>query len=106
VIDDVPAILAALRAPCGTLRWCSRYPRSLTYLASGSVPGGVHDGDTLSASAIADRITLYVNGVEVAHASDTTFPTGNHGMGFWRGGPYGSRGDYGFTSYSAMPVGP
>lgn len=72
-----------------------------TYLASGSVPGGVHDGDTLSATAVGDLITLSVNGVEIARANDTTFPTGDPGMAFWRGGACGTQGDYGFTSYSA-----
>jgi hypothetical protein len=78
----------------------------LTYLASGSVPGGVHDGDTLSATAVGDLITLYVNGAEITHAHDATFPAGNPGMAFWRGGPCGTRGDYGFTSYTAMPLAP
>jgi hypothetical protein len=82
------------------VRWDGPFGR-FTYLASGSVPGGVHDGDTLSASAVGDRITLYVNGVEITHANDATFPTGDPGMGFWRGGPCGSRDDYGFTSYTA-----
>ena len=72
-----------------------------TYLARGSVPGGVHDGDVMSAKVVGNLITLSVNGVKVASASDATFPTGDPGMGFWRGGPYGARGDYGFTSYSA-----
>jgi hypothetical protein len=37
-----------------------------------------------------------------ASAQDSTFPTGNPGMGFWRGSSgCGARGDYGFTHYSA-----
>jgi hypothetical protein len=74
-----------------------------TYLGSGSVPGGVHSGDTLSATILGAKITLFVNGVQVATATDgNPFPTGNPGMGFWRGGACGTTGDYGFTSYSAM----
>ena len=72
-----------------------------TYLARGSVPGGVHDGDVVSAKAVGTSITLFVNGAQVAHATDATFPTGNPGMGFWRGGSFGLQGDYAFTSYSA-----
>jgi hypothetical protein len=87
------------------VRWNGPFG-SFTYIGSGSVPGGVHDGDMLSATAIGDVITLYVNGVEIAHATDATFPTGNPGMAFWRGGACGTRGDYGFTSYMATPVGP
>jgi hypothetical protein len=77
-----------------------------TYLASGSVPGGVHDGDTISASAVGDLITLYVNGAEITHANDSTWTDGNPGMGFWRGGtgPCGTPGDYGFTSYTATSL--
>ena len=77
-----------------------------TYLAAGSVPAGVHDGDTLSATAVGDVITLYVNGTQIAQATDDTWPTGNPGMGFWRGGTCGTQDDYGFTSYTAMPVSP
>lgn len=68
------------------MRWNGPFG-NFTYLASGSVPGGVHDGDTLSATAVGDLITLYVNGVEITHAHDATFPTGDPGMAFWRGGP-------------------
>ena len=72
-----------------------------TYLANGSVAGGVNDGDTIRATAIGDLITLYVNDVQVAQATDATWSTGDPGMGFWRGGTCGTRGDYGFTSYTA-----
>ena len=75
-----------------------------TYLDAGTVPA-VHDGDTISASAIGDVITLYVNGTQIAQANDATFPTGNPGMGFWVGGPgCGPHDAYGFTSYTAMAV--
>lgn len=73
-----------------------------TYLGSGSVPGGVKSGDTLGATIVGAKITLFVNGVEIAHATDANpFAAGNPGMGFWRGGDCGTTGDYGFTSYSA-----
>ena len=75
-----------------------------TYLASGSVPGGVHDGDTLSASIVGSQITLFVNGAVVAQATDSTFATGQPGMAFWRGGACGTIGDYGFTHYSATSI--
>jgi hypothetical protein len=78
-----------------------------TYLDRGSVPGGVKTGDTLSASIVGARITLYVNGVQVAQATDPApFATGNPGMGFWRGGACGTTGDYGFTSYEATALRP
>lgn len=82
------------------VRWNGAFG-SFTYLARGSVPAGVHDGDTLRATAVGTRITLYVNGNEVIHADDPTFSTGDPGIGFWRGGACGTRGDYGFTSFRA-----
>jgi hypothetical protein len=76
-----------------------------TYLGSGSVPGGMHDGDTVSASITGSHITLSVNGTERATADDATDATGNPGVGFWRGDSgCGTLGDYGFTSFSAHAV--
>jgi hypothetical protein len=76
-----------------------------TYLGEGNVPGGMHDGDTVSASVVGSHITLSVNGTVRATADDTTFVTGNPGIGFWRGSSgCGSFGDYGFTSFSASSL--
>ncbi|HVU01277.1 MAG TPA: hypothetical protein VHE30_05980 [Polyangiaceae bacterium] len=77
-----------------------------TYLdENGSVPGGIHDGDIVSASAIGNTITLSVNGTVRATATDATFTDGNPGVGFWRGmSGCGTRGDYGFTSFEADSV--
>jgi len=78
-----------------------------TYVGSGSVPGGVHDGDTLSASIVGDKISLAVNGVERATARDATFATGSPGIGLWRGSSgCGTLGDYRFTSFSAGAIQP
>ncbi len=78
-----------------------------TYLNSGAVPGGVHEGDTLSASIIGTQINLSVNGVVRASAQDSTFTTGNPGIAFWRGmSGCGSQGDFGFTSFTASAVTP
>jgi hypothetical protein len=76
-----------------------------TYLNQSSVPGGVHEGDTLSCSIVGSTITLSVNGVTRATATDSTFTTGNPGMAFWRGSSgCGSFGDYGFTHYTASSL--
>jgi hypothetical protein len=76
-----------------------------TYLAQGSVPGGVHDGDVLSASVVGDEITLSVNGLVRVHATDSTFKTGNPGIAFFRGeNGCGSLADYGFTHFAASSV--
>jgi hypothetical protein len=79
---------------------------SYTYLNRGSVPGGVHEGDTLSASIVGTTITLSVNGVVRAMATDATFPTGNPGMAFYRGASgCGTLGDFGFTRFTASAIG-
>jgi hypothetical protein len=74
-----------------------------TYLDQyGSVPGGIHENDVVSASIVGDQITLSVNGTVRASAQDSTFSTGNPGIGFWRGSSgCGSIGDYGFTHFEA-----
>jgi hypothetical protein len=74
-----------------------------TYLdMGGSVPGGVHECDTLRASIVGNKITLSVNGVVRASAQDSTFATGNPGIGLWRGSSgCGTNGDFGFTSFTA-----
>ncbi len=75
------------------------------FLATGSVPSGLRDGDTFGASIIGSRITLSVNGVERASVDDAAFSDGNPGIGFWRGlGGCGTLGDFGFTSFSASSV--
>jgi hypothetical protein len=63
--------------------------------------GGVAHGDVVKATMIGNVITVYVNGVEVARATDDTFATGSPGMGFFLQGTAGVNGDYGFTSFSA-----
>jgi hypothetical protein len=73
-----------------------------TYLFRGSVPNGVRDGDTLTAAIVGNTITLSVNGQVRATATDSTFATGNPGMGFYRGvSGCGSLGDFGFTRFTA-----
>jgi hypothetical protein len=57
----------------------------------------------ISASIVGDQIAISINGVMRASAKDSTFTTGNPGMGFWRGSSgCGSLGDFGFARYSAM----
>ena len=78
-----------------------------TYLDRSSVPGGVHDGDTLSASIVGNHIELSVNGTVYASANDPTFVDGEPGIGFWRGSSgCGTFGDYGFTSFLATSIAP
>jgi hypothetical protein len=78
---------------------------SFTYIgAQGSVPGGVKDGDTLTCTIVGDTITLAVNGVERAKGSDTTFTSGNPGIGFFRRNHSNAESDFGFTSFVAKAL--
>ena len=70
-----------------------------TYL-NGITTGAIHDGDVLKATIDANGlITVYINGVEMMQAMDTTFPAGNPGMGFYSSG--GVNTNFGFSSFTA-----
>jgi hypothetical protein len=63
---------------------------------------GITDGDVVSASISGNLIIAYVNGVEVIRGTDSTYATGNPGMGFFlQGGTSALNGDFGFTSFTA-----
>jgi hypothetical protein len=61
----------------------------------------VANGDVVKASIVGNVITAYINGVEVARVTDSTYATGHPGMGFFLSHPRGTNGDYGFTSFTA-----
>jgi len=67
---------------------------------------GLKDGDQVKATAVGNKLTLYINNVAVVSVNDSTFPTGNPGMGFYLQGMTGVNADYGFTSYSASSLTP
>lgn len=62
---------------------------------------GVADGDVVKASMIGNLITVYINGVRVAQATDYLFTHGSPGMGFYLEGPTGANGECGFSSLTA-----
>jgi tetratricopeptide (TPR) repeat protein len=62
---------------------------------------GVATGDVVKATIIGNVITAYINGVQVAQATDSTYPAGHPGMGFFLQGTTGVNRDYGFTSFTA-----
>jgi hypothetical protein len=62
---------------------------------------GVADGDVVKATIVGNVITAYVNGVQVAQATDNTFAHGSPGIGFYLQGTTGVNTDYGFTSFTA-----
>ena len=66
---------------------------------------GVTSGDVVKATIAGNVITAYLNGAPVGTATDSTYATGNPGMGFnletGDASCIGTNGDYGFTSYTA-----
>jgi hypothetical protein len=66
---------------------------------------GIAEGDTVKATIVGNLITAYINGVAVGTATDSTYGTGNPGMGFnletGDASCIGTNGDYGFTSFTA-----
>jgi chitodextrinase len=73
---------------------------NFTYLDSRTLPNRLTDGDIVKATIVGQVITAYVNDVQVAQASDSTYPGGSPGMGFYLQGT-GANSDFGFTSYMA-----
>ncbi len=57
----------------------------------------VSTGDVVKATIVGSLITAFKNGVVMGQATDSTYPTGNPGMGFNEM----VNGTYGYTSYSA-----
>jgi len=78
-----------------------------TYLQNSTgAPYGIAEGDTVKATIVGNVITAYINGVAVGTATDSTYTTGNPGMGFNLetndASCIGTNGDYGFTRFTAM----
>jgi hypothetical protein len=75
---------------------------SFTYLdRHNGAQYGVAGGDVVKATIVGNVIRAYINGVQVAQATDSTYPTGQPGMGFFLQGTTGVNRDYGFTSFTA-----
>jgi len=70
---------------------------------------GLHNGDVVKATIVGNLITVYINGVQVNQATDSTFPSGGSpGIGTFeinRGGATTTLSDFGFTSFTAAELG-
>jgi hypothetical protein len=66
----------------GIVRWNGPLG-DFTELAYLQIPP-VQDGDVFRATAVGNIITAYVNGVPLLQATDSTYSTGNPGIGFFR----------------------
>lgn len=68
------------------------------------IPGGLHEGDVVSAKMVGNVLTTYVNGNLLQTIVDNTWTDGNPGIGFWRGAPSSPQTDICFTSFTASSV--
>ncbi len=72
-----------------------------TYVASATGPG-LNDGDVVKATAIGSTLTAYVNGTAVVSGTDSTYPDGAPGIGFYdQDGALSDNSDYGFKDFTA-----
>jgi hypothetical protein len=88
----------------GIVRWNGAL-NNFTYLTRESCTPcgpGLHNGDTVMATAIGSTLALYINGTKYLEATDSTYSGGSPGMGFWNwGGTVGDDRNYGFTNFTA-----
>ena len=77
---------------------------NFTYLSqNGGAQYGVTSGDVVKASIVGSTISVYINNVLMGTATDSTYATGNPGIGF----DYGcgsTYGDFGFTTFTASEL--
>lgn len=72
-----------------------------TLLDARSGPG-LNNGDTVEATISGSTIGVYINNNLIFTTNDSTYASGNPGMGFYlQGGSASLQSDYGFTVYSA-----
>jgi len=81
------------------VRWNG--PRgNFTYLADSRNVPAPKDGDIVKATVVGNVITFYLNDVRLAQATDSTFTSGNPGIGFYIQGAVKNE-VYGFKSFTA-----
>lgn len=71
----------------------------ITQLLPAFVKTPRQSGDRLKASISGNTITVFINGIAVATASDSRYATGDPGIGFFTR-PGGNSANYGMTSYT------
>jgi len=72
-----------------------------TYVNNSDTTHYVRDGDVIKATIIGSTITVYLNGTQIITGTDSTFATGNPGIGFYLQGGGGNPAGYGFSSFMA-----
>jgi hypothetical protein len=76
---------------------------NFTYVNTLTGGPGLHDGDVVKATIVGSAITAYINGTMVIQGTDSTYTSGNPGVGFFlQPAATGVNSDYGFTNFTAM----
>jgi hypothetical protein len=87
------------------VRWNGKL-NDFTYLTKNPCTAcgpGLHNGDTIEATAIGSTLTLYINAMQYLQATDDTFMDGSPGIGFWNwGGKIADDSNYGFSNFMAF----
>jgi len=86
------------------VRWNGPFGSFTTLLALHGVTYGVKTGDIWKATIVGNTITAYINGEQKGQVTDSTYTTGNPGMGMYLQRPSlcGSAGtNFGFSRYTA-----
>jgi len=100
--------LKTTRGYASIVRWDGPLGKFTYLVQKEGLQFGVADGDVVRATIVGNMITAYVNGTPLMRATDSTYSSGNPGIGFWLGRRRGWRAwlwgcaanntDYGFTS--------
>jgi hypothetical protein len=74
---------------------------SFSYIAGCDINHqGPVTGDVLKATMVGSTITVYMNNIQIMQCSDSTYSTGNPGIGFYLQGA-GTNSGFGFSAFSA-----
>jgi PKD repeat protein len=85
-------------AYCAIVRWNGPL-NNWTELDSRTM-AALHTGDIVKATAVGNTLTTYINGVPQFSVTDSTFPTGSPGIGFYSTSD-GNIMNYGFSGFAA-----
>lgn len=77
---------------------------NFTYLDDATGPG-LHNGDVITATAVGNTLTSYINGVPIIRSKDSTYSNGSPGIGFYnQRGTLANNSDFGLTNFSAAEI--
>jgi hypothetical protein len=94
--------LLSFTGGCQIVRWNGAIG-DFTNIGSGGPDVSVKTGDVFKATIVGNVITAYLNNTQIGQATDSTYATGNPGIGFFRRA-CGSNSDFGYTSFTAAAL--